>query len=586
MRTTLRLGCAVLLSSAALVWAQPTAQRSALVIGVGQYAPQSRAPSLEGVPYDMDSARRISQAMGIPASQIRFMRDQEATKDNILRALGQMGESSGSGARNFIYFSGHGTRYWSPESQSCVEGLLSHDGQVISNTELAEASRKSTEAADKVITMIDACHSGGLNATTSPGTRSLGSGALTPKFSFKNSESADQCSKPSNMRTRSLLSENLRLGALQENVVLITSSRPDEVSFDEPGKGGIATQAVRDCLLGQAQDSDGSGAVSLGEVQQCAQQLVNRKLQGQKDLSPHHVTVTGNRNLVPVPAWRPPQPPASTSVASAPTTPPLTAAPANTPAAVKPPQTATQTRPPTAPHAAPVAPSLPAAPPAASPAVSPAAPPTAPAPAALAAAPSANKPPAAPAQAATPAAQAMAAEAVASAPVVPPALASLATLKDIEQQRDPRIQVDVRLSKDTLRIGKDALDMRIKSSHSGYLYLVMLGSDRKSFYVLYPNGLDRDNRIEAGSTRTLPRPDWQLQAAGPPGQDHLLVMVTLSPRQLDRLSMAEPSAQNPFTYTLNDLGGRAALINYLVHQHDGQSASRFGARLLTLKEVP
>ena len=89
MRTTLRLGCAVLLSSAALVWAQPTAQRSALVIGVGQYAPQSRAPSLEGVPYDMDSARRIAQAMGIPASQIRFMRDQEATKDNILRALGQ-----------------------------------------------------------------------------------------------------------------------------------------------------------------------------------------------------------------------------------------------------------------------------------------------------------------------------------------------------------------------------------------------------------------------------------------------------------------------------------------------------------------
>ena len=174
----------------------------------------------------------------------------------------------------------------------------------------------------------------------------------------------------------------------------------------------------------------------------------------------------------------------------------------------------------------------------------------------------------------------------APAPVVPPALASLATLKDIEQQRDPRIQVDVRLSKDTLRIGKDALEMTVKSSHSGYLYLVMLGSDRQSFYVLYPNGLDRDNRIEAGKTRTLPRPDWQLQASGPAGQDHLLVMVTASPRQLDRLSMAEPDARNPFTYALNDLGGRAALINYLVHQHDGQSSSRFGARLLTLKEVP
>ena len=171
-------------------------------------------------------------------------------------------------------------------------------------------------------------------------------------------------------------------------------------------------------------------------------------------------------------------------------------------------------------------------------------------------------------------------------PVPTPALASLATLQDIVQQRDPRMQVQVRLSKDTLRIGKDALELTVESSHTGHLYLVLLGSDRQSFYLLYPNGLDRDNRIEAGKPRTLPRPDWRLQASGPAGVDHLLVMVTASPRQIDRLSMAEPDARNPFTYTLNDLGGRAALINYLVHQHEGRSSSRFGAKLLTLKEVP
>lgn len=148
------------------------------------------------------------------------------------------------------------------------------------------------------------------------------------------------------------------------------------------------------------------------------------------------------------------------------------------------------------------------------------------------------------------------------------------------------MQVQVRLSKDTLRIGKDALELTVESSHAGHLYLVMLGSDRQSFYLLYPNGLDRDNRIEAGKPRTLPRPDWRLQASGPAGVDHLLVMVAASPRQIDRLSMAEPDARNPFTYTLNDLGGRAALINYLVHQHEGRSASRFGAKLLTIKEVP
>lgn len=164
-------------------------------------------------------------------------------------------------------------------------------------------------------------------------------------------------------------------------------------------------------------------------------------------------------------------------------------------------------------------------------------------------------------------------------------LASLATLRDIQQQSNPRLVVDVKLSKSVLKIGKDALDLSVKSSHDGYIYLVMLGSDRKSFYVLYPNGLDRDNQIKAGQTRKLPRPDWQLEAAGPAGEDHLLVMVTASPRKIDRLEMTEPDAKNPFTFALNEIGGRAALVNFLVHNKDGEGSERFGAKLLTFKEV-
>ena len=165
-------------------------------------------------------------------------------------------------------------------------------------------------------------------------------------------------------------------------------------------------------------------------------------------------------------------------------------------------------------------------------------------------------------------------------------LASLATLMDIDQQRDPRMVLDVKLSQSVLKIGKDALDLSIKSSHDGHIYLVMLGSDRKSFYVLFPNGLDGDNRIKAGQTRKLPRPDWRLEAAGPAGTDHLLVMVASSPRKIDRLMMAEPSATNPFTFALNDMGGRADLIQFLVHNKDGEGSERFGAKILTLKETP
>lgn len=583
------------------VQAQTPSMRSALVIGLSQYGANTGAATLEGVPHDVDSAKRIAMAMGIPANQIRLVRDQQATKENILKEIRQLGERTREGGRSFIYFSGHGTRYWDPSVNGCVEGLLTHDGQAITNAELAQATQKVSANADKVITMIDACHSGGI-ASNKAATRSIGGIEFKPKFTFKASSAADACSQPSNLKTRSLLGETTRLGALQENVVQITSSRPDEVSFDEPGKGGLATQGVRDCLLGKAIDKDGSGAVSLAEIQQCAQAFIDLRLKGAKDFAPHHVSVSGNRNLIPVALQRPaptqvassaPQP--ASPIAETPT--PTIAVPAPTPPQpipgmmVNTAPTTTANAPATTSTSAsrpPPVPSVTVAQFAASPAVT-ASP--IPAPSSNSSPPrpvaAAQRPEPAPAKPPTPpVVQHAPVPAPAPASLAPePMLASLATLVDIEQQRDPRIVLDVKLSKSVLKIGKDALDLTIKSSHDGFIYMVLLGSDRKSFYVLYPNGLDKDNRIKAGQTRKLPRPDWQLEAAGPPGTDHLLVMVSSSPRQIDRLAMAEPSATNPFTFALNEIGGRAALINFLVHNQDGEGSERFGAKLLTLKEV-
>lgn len=555
--------------------ATPTAPRSALVIGVSQYTESSGAATLVGVPHDIESAKRIAQAMGVPANQIRVIQDQQATKANILEELKNLGERTSEGGRSFIYFSGHGTRYWDATANGCVEGLLTHDGQAITNAELAKATQKVTDGADKVITMIDACHSGGI-ASKKAGTRSIAGIEFKPKFNYKASSAADACSQPSNIKTRSLLGESTRLGALQENVVQITSSRPDEVSFDEPGKGGLATQGIRDCLLGKASDTDGSGAVSLAEIQQCAQAIIDQKMQGSKDLTAHHVSVSGNRNLIPV--QRPQPAPALVATAPAPTvvaavTPPAPSKPVN--AVVAPAAQAVTPTPPKPPQATAPAQQVTAATPAPVPATSPpVSPPTSP-----------QKPPTVAAAAPVTAPVLAPAPVIAPAPPVEPMLASLATLRDIQQQSNPRLVVDVKLSKSVLKIGKDALDLSVKSSHDGYIYLVMLGSDRKSFYVLYPNGLDRDNQIKAGQTRKLPRPDWQLEAAGPAGEDHLLVMVTSSPRKIDRLEMTEPDAKNPFTFALNEIGGRAALVNFLVHNKDGEGSERFGAKLLTFKEV-
>jgi hypothetical protein len=515
------------------VFAQPTSNRTALIIGISEYDVPG-ASLLDGVRFDMASSAKIANAMGIPDTQIKYLKNAEATKENILKALNQLAETTKDGSRAFIYFSGHGTRELIDES--CVEGLLTYEGKTITHQEFAKATQSLVKTADKVITMIDACHAEGV-APPKGQTRAISKSLFTPKYFAKSGSAANSCSVVANLKTRGLLPEITRLGGLQENFVQITSSRPDEQSLDQPGMGGLATVAIRDCLLGKAKDVNSSGAVSMSEVQQCAQSAINLALKGNPTFAPHHVTVSGNRNLIPV--QRP-----TTTAAAAP-------APSLSPVEpIKPPSTSPSVTALSAPSA-PVSPSSNTSQQAANQA--------APAPAPV---PSPTK-----------------------LPTPEPALASLATLKDIEQQRNPKRVVEVQVSKPSLKIGKDSLDLSIKSSHDGYLYLILLGSDSKSFYVLYPNGLDKNNQVKAGQTVRIPRPDWVVKAAGPVGTNNLLVMVSDSPRKLNTLTMSEPTAAEPFTYALNDIGGRSALINFLTSSGtDGKSES-FGAKLVAVKEV-
>jgi len=544
--------------------------RKALIIGIGEYnSPET--PGLSGVQYDMESAKTIANGMGIPDKNIQYLRNSDATKENILKTLNNLGDNTREGSRVFVYFSGHGSRRQISNNGGCEEGLLSYDRQLITNKEFAASAQKIVASADKVITMFDACFSGGvIKASTQ--TRGLGQ-TLRPKFYAKNVDVSQGCLQPSNQKTRGLMGEQTRLGAIQENLVQITSSRPDEVSFDEPGKGGLATQGVKSCLLGQAKDLDGSGAISIGEIQQCAQNIVNTKLASSADFTPSHVTITGNRNLIPVThqstqVQNQPQPiqiaqnsaPINTgttqspvrpnrqntspsqnaqSVALPPAIPPVTAAPVSAPPVTAPPVTAP---PVTAPPA--VAPVL------------------------------TNN------TTSSNASQQNTADRNRPEPV----LASLSTLNDIHQQRNPRRIVEVNLKKPTLQIQKDFIELTIKSNHDGYVYLILVGSDAKSFYVLFPNGLDSENKITAGKEFRVPRPGWEIMAQGPEGIDNVLVMVADSKRDLEKLHISPPTSSEPFTYTLNDLNGRSEIINYLTGDGiKGQSES-FGSKLISIKE--
>jgi hypothetical protein len=478
----------------------PRSTRHALIVGIGRYRADPARPvaDLAGVPHDMRSALAMAAQMQIPAENVTLLRDAQATRAGVQQALQELQARVQPGDRVFLYWSGHGSRYFDPQEGGCVEALVPHDLQDIGNRQFAQWLQPLADKTDKLMVVYDACHSGGIGSAAGAPARSW-PGGWTPKFT----PGAQACAQPVNLRTRSLDSAVRSLGVSGQDVVHLMSSRPDEVSFDHADSGGLATSSLLACMSGAAVDADASGAVSIDEIAACAQARIDRALRGQAQIDPHHLVITGNRGFVP--AW----------FAAAPGVPGASAAVAAAPAV-----------------AAPAAPAAPAASP------------------------------------------------VVAAPVQ-------TVLEQIHAQRDSKRRVEVRAVAERLRIGADTLDFSVTSSHPGHLYVAMLGSDRQSLVLLFPNELDGRNRIAAGESVLLPRPGWRVAAGGPPGEDTLLVMVTDGPRDLSGLGGGRAG---PFAKPLTDAAGRARLQWLLGSNAGGGScqgsgcSDAFGSALLRVQE--
>jgi hypothetical protein len=443
------------------------ATRHALVIGIGTYTDPA-VPALKGVVHDLVSARRMAAAMGVPEANITVLRDEVATAERIRQEIDALGRRVKDGDRVFVYYSGHGTRWFDEavKAEGCTEGLLATDGRVLSNVELGERLAPLAARADKMLVFYDACFSGGVAGEpfrTRSFVRSTGTPPgeqVTPKFTRVGAPEA--CAQPSNFRTRSLAQVLQPAQPVAQNVVHIAASRPDEVSFDSSSFGGYATVHWRDCLLGQARDLDGSGAITVDEITRCAQARITPSLAGQPGILGQQMTIAGNANFVP--AWM--------GAAFTPVSSP-TAAP-----------TAVNT---------------------------------------------------APARAASPA----------------------EILAEVHGQRDGSRRVVATVRQPLMKIGRDTLDIDVTPSRDGYLYVALAGSDGRSLYLLYPNALATDNRVQAGRRVSLPGTGgWEIVAAGPPGPETLLVMVSDAPRDLRGLAQAPAG---PFMQTLLDAQGRARL---------------------------
>jgi len=120
-------------------------------------------------------------------------------------------------------------------------------------------------------------------------------------------------------------------------------------------------------------------------------------------------------------------------------------------------------------------------------------------------------------------------------------------LGQIMQASNRNHAVTVSVAQPLVRIGKDRPRFAVHSSKAGYLYVLMVGTDRSQFWLLFPNEMDRDNRINAGGTLELPRPNWRMNATGPPGSNHLLAIVSDAPRDFSAagLKASPPFAEFP-----------------------------------------
>jgi hypothetical protein len=179
------------------------------------------------------------------------------------------------------------------------------------------------------------------------------------------------------------------------------------------------------------------------------------------------------------------------------------------------------------------------------------------------------------------------------APLPPPAppetpaeqlAASASTLQDIHAQRNGRLTVEVTAPK-RLTIGKDRFTFNVRANTDGYLYAVMLGSDGKSFYLLFPNKLDQDNKIKANVRYTFPRPGWSIKAGGPEGTNRVLFVVSPSARDPKIFAPDEASGGGAFTFSVAEMTARQRLVDFFVGRGVQGRDGRMASTLVEIAEV-
>lgn len=150
------------------------AKSQALLIGIGQYPGHQK---LEGPVNDVALIRKVLlQNEHFRSEHIKELIDEEATRSNILSALGDLQKTTVRGDNVVLYFSGHGTSAWNDNVDADVPShsgaLVPYDIDSVSNKDelnqrlligrrdLQPALSKLDDAGVELLVLVDACFSG------------------------------------------------------------------------------------------------------------------------------------------------------------------------------------------------------------------------------------------------------------------------------------------------------------------------------------------------------------------------------------------------------------------------------------------
>lgn len=173
-----------------------------------------------------------------------------------------------------------------------------------------------------------------------------------------------------------------------------------------------------------------------------------------------------------------------------------------------------------------------------------------------------------------------------------PSFSPVDELYRIYQNRTRTQGVSVAIDQTRVRIDQDRLSFRVYSNEAGYVYIMMVGTDVQHFYMLFPNDIDGDNRIQPGEQITLPRPGWAMVAGGPVGINRFLAIVSEHPRDFSQAGLIEvdPFAEFPIATAAELLSGhtgnQSPFLGRPVCPDAGTACSdAYGAALFTIEEI-